>query len=791
MKQLHVYPTARALRAVSSTHKDQDALLPALMRMDEFEKRAILIDGKIEIDPLQRILLLREAANFEAFRELKFDLDLVKFFTKSDALFKFFEEMKAEHIEFDTLVEADAYVEFESHLQILEALLENYHSLLDAKGLTDGAFIPSEYSINSGFLQRFDTIEIHLEGYLSKFELELLEAISQHTELIIHYATSRFNLKMQDRFHSIGMTLPNDSMVSFDMRDRRILHHEQNSSSVDARVYVVEERQEQIAMAFVEIELMVRSGISPEDIVLILPDEEFKEQFRIFDIHNNLNFAMGYSYSKTRVFKSLEALYVYWQQHSDESRYLLGRYGLDVEKIDEFGATHRYGVEGLFEVLGILNMVDFSHISSQTVSTAEESKQSHNEQTYERYMHFCKIFDSTEMSLKEWLFLWIKSLSTLTTDDLHGGKITVMGVLETRGIGFEGVVIVDFNDGIVPASSAKDQFLNSTVRAFANLPTKSDREGLQKQYYKRLLEQAEQAVILYSSSDSKLPSKFLYELGLDRVQTCSIQHTLLYAQPSQIVEESDPVVEFDATAIVWSASRLQTYLECKRKYYHRYIQKIKAKSDTELNEGAFLHSILEHLYLDSDSYGSHDELLRRFDELLGEMLPYDDSKTAYRKLLWRERLSGFMRAQIEHFGAEWRVVAREVEVVGNIGGLEFRGRIDRIDQNATDTLVLDYKSGTVPKEPKSLNPDKTTDFQMSIYHQLLRGKYQNIRLAFLKLFEDGAMQEVTLLEEREELLAEQIVSLKQSRTLTATKCEELSRCRYCEFALMCGRGDYL
>ncbi len=57
MNQLHIYPTSRALRTVSAKHKEQDGFLPALMRMDEFEQRAILLDDKVQIDPLQRILL--------------------------------------------------------------------------------------------------------------------------------------------------------------------------------------------------------------------------------------------------------------------------------------------------------------------------------------------------------------------------------------------------------------------------------------------------------------------------------------------------------------------------------------------------------------------------------------------------------------------------------------------------------------------------------------------------------------------------------------------------------------
>ncbi len=91
----------------------------------------------------------------------------MRFFTKSDALFKFFEELAAEEGGFDTLAKADAYAEFGTHLGILERLLENYKNLLDEKGFTDKAFIPSSYTMNMGFLQAYEKIEIHLEGYLS------------------------------------------------------------------------------------------------------------------------------------------------------------------------------------------------------------------------------------------------------------------------------------------------------------------------------------------------------------------------------------------------------------------------------------------------------------------------------------------------------------------------------------------------------------------------------------------------------------------------------------------------
>jgi hypothetical protein len=74
---------------------------------------------------------------------------------------------------------------------------------------------------------------------------------------------------------------------------------------------------------------------------------------------------------------------------------------------------------------------------------------------------------------------------------------------------------------------------------------------------------------------------------------------------------------------------------------------------------------------------------------------------------------------------------------------------------------------------------------------MLLGKYQNINLAFVKILEGGATEEITALEAKNELLAQHIIELKQTKGFVAQKCEDLQKCKYCEFTLMCGRGEYL
>ncbi len=773
MKKLHIYPTSRAIREVRQAQKEQDALLPTLMRIDDFERRAILLPELAMVDPLQRTLFLQEASNFKAFNSLKINRELVRFFTKSDAIFKFFEELSHEKVSFEALVEGDAYVEFAEHIDILEELLRNYKNLLLSKGLTDRAFTPESYRINQGFVQSYDGFELYLEGYMSYFELELIEKIAKERPFVIHMQTSKFNKKVQERFLEMGIALEEEAMVSFDLHSKKVLSSVKNEAKIVADVFAVEERLAQIPLLLEAVQKMVNSGIEADEIVVILPDESFKETVKLYDKLNNFNFAMGFDYSKTRAYKRLEAIYNHWQGFSPETQFLLKKYAIEEEKLSALNLSTKMGVEEFF---------------TQMEPFGLDRKRAEVE---EALLEFHKIFSEESMNLKGWLFLWLKRLSKLTLDDVRGGRVTVMGALETRGVSFKGVVVVDFNDGIVPAIPGKDNFLNSSLRKFAKLPTKNDREALQKQLYKRILEQAEQATIIYSRSNNKAPASYLYELGLGLGEYVTPAMKLLYDEPSMVIEQVDPVIEnFDATAITWSATRLKTFLTCRRKYYYSYVQQLQAKEEDELNEGAFLHKLLDHLFREESFYDDPLVMKKNIDKLLDQLLETETPKIAYSKLLWKEKLLKFIEQQIYHFKAGWRVVEREKRIIGSIGGVNFKGVVDRIDQDVAGTYVLDYKSGSIVDANRTKNLEKLTDFQMSIYSELLKDKYKGLNLAFLEIF-TGKMTDITALEEKSERLHEVIAELKSMNRVVAERCEEVSRCTFCDYTLLCERGVYL
>lgn len=784
LNTLIVYPTSRALRSIRESFKEADGLLPTLMRMDEFESRSIQVGIRSQIDAMERILLLRDAASFEAFDKLKLNLDLVRFFTRSDAIFKFFEELASEQVEFDQLENADAYSEFDEHIQILKTLKERYRTLLDERGWIDKTFLPEIYTLNEVFVKRYSIIEVYLEGYLSRFELELLDKISSKTKLFVHYTTSKFTTKMQERFAEYGLNLLGDKDITIDFSSKQIISCLSSNSNIKAKVLTTQERYEQIPLAFAAIEEMVSSGIDPEKIALILPDESFKDSFALYDQYNNLNFAMGHDYSRRHIYKSLEAIKLYWQSFESDDRHRLIRYDIKFEILNSIDISQKITIEVFFKFLNDLELLD--------CPLEGEILTSHNDKVYEKYLLMQRIFVSHKLSYTDWLFIWLKAIGEITIDDTRGGKVTVMGALETRGVVFDGVVVVDFNEGVTPALPSKDQFLNSSIRAFASLPTKSDREALQKQVYKRVLEQAKKSVIIYSTSNNKLPSRFIYELRLqDNINEHAADYNLLYDKSSQIKDDLDPVIAFDATKIIWSSSMLNTYLTCKRKYYYNYIKQVKAKLDEEQNEGTMIHSLLQKVYEKHSFFTSSIELEKEIKVQLDMLLPKGDARSIYKKLLWQEKLDRFIDTQISHFKAGWRVIEREFGIDGEISGLTFRGRIDRVDQDSTHTFVLDYKTGKTNEANKEKNLEDFSDFQMSIYRQLLLKKYKNIKLAFVKIFDSGKIEEARALEEKDELLFAHIEQIKNTKTLVASKCENLQICEYCEFALVCQRGEYL
>ncbi len=778
---LYILSTSRAIRAKREQFLKQNSLLPKMLTISDFEAKAITLGNSILIDKMQRALYLKEAINFKDFTLLKKDLNLVKFYTNAEDFFRFFEEVSAEGIEIQSLYLADMYAEFDRDLDLLEKTLNNYKELLSTQSLNDKIFIPKEYKVNQEFIDSFDGFILELEGYLTKFELELFTQIAKLKPFIIRLKTTAFNQKIIDSFKDLGIDLPANSFVEFDLNSKKITRLKSEPISIKCEVIEVGEHLEQISVAFAKIEEFVRSGISPENIALIVPDESIVSAIRTFDRLNNLNFAMGQSYREYKSYKFLEQINKFLSGDEIAKEFLIHN-KFDVKKIPSAGS---FKVDDFFAILKELELPLYRR--EDFLKALEKLK------LLQTFYDFKRAFKDREFDFKSWLFLWLNEIKEHSIDDIDGGKVTVMGLLESRGISFEGVVIIDFNDGVVPAISNKDRFLNSTVRANAKLPTKSDRENLQKHYYARVLDGAKSSVVIYSSNENMQVSKFLYELGLG-------ENICRYKTPLKLIFDlkstyktyahlDDVDIEFDATATTWSAHKLKTFLECRRKFYYQYIKKIEKASDDEINEGRILHDVIAKVITPQVKFVNIEELQKA---LMIQIDSYskDNAELLYKKPLWSRALEGFVQKQIEHFKKGYKVAGCEFTLNGEIAGLKFTGRVDRIDIKDEFSLVIDYKSGSIAKA-NSKDSEKLDDFQMSVYSKLLDRPVNSIDFMFIEILNDGKESYLEKPQEKEAKLLEHIEYLKSLKNFRAERCEDLQKCRYCPYQLLCHRGEYL
>ncbi len=775
MQTLYIFPTSRSIRERKSVFKD--SLIDKAITISDFENRSILIENRSLIDSKKRILFLKEAANFDGFNRLKSDLNLIKFYSQSQDFFRFFEELAVELVDIESLKSADYYAEFDRDLDILKELIINYKKLLDRDNLIDKAFIVKEYKINWSFLNSYDRFILELEGFLTNFELKLFNEIAQKKEFLINIRTTPFNKKMQDAFRGLGIALPSNSIVTFNLSTKEILKSQRVNRDLNCEVVKSKDRLAQIAIAFCKIEEFVKSGIDPQRIAFIVPDESMALVIKDFDKYNNTNLAMGIKYTTFTSFRALKALKEYLDGNDLLKDFLISL-NVDIKNLKDI--DKEIDTDAFFDRLKEFNLPLYNSDDFEGELEKLDLKRV--------YFRFKRIFKG-EFTFKQWLFLWIEELKNHTLDDVRGGKVTVLGALESRGVKFDGVVIIDFNEDFVPSIPSKDRFLNTQVRANAKLPTKEDRENLQKYYYFRVLERAKKSCIIFHTSNGAMPSKFLYELNLHQnIKQYKEPVDILFNQKSRYLFNShsnDLVVPFDARAFIWSATSLKIYLECKRRFYYSYIKKLKEPKSDDINEGAILHQVLSRVLKRDAYFNSRDEIFKIL-QIEIEKEKSQNIELLYKKVVWKSILKDFIDKTYIHLKSGWRIIDSEKEIRGEILGLKFKGFIDRLDKKDNKLLVIDYKTGAVNNPSKA---DNLSHFQMNIYKLIFNKK--DIDFAYIQILNGADLEFVNAIEEKEQKLLETIYDLKNQKELIASRCEELHKCRFCPYQLLCHRGEYL
>ena len=168
----------------------------------------------------------------------------------------------------------------------------------------------------------------------------------------------------------------------------------------------------------------------------------------------------------------------------------------------------------------------------------------------------------------------------------HGEPVVgvqIMGVLETRNIDFDNVLLLSCNEGNMPKGVNDSSFIPYSIRKAHGLTTIDNKVAIYSYYFHRLLQRAGDITIAYNNSTDNghtgEMSRFMLQLLVESGQ--KIDHYSLTAknQPTPLMPKA---IEKDETALSkleemsrLSPSAINTYIRCKLAFYYQFIAHIK------------------------------------------------------------------------------------------------------------------------------------------------------------------------------------------------------------------------
>lgn len=384
-----------------------------------------------------------------------------------------------------------------------------------------------------------------------------------------------------------------------------------------------------------------------------------------------------------------------------------------------------------------------------------------------------------------------KELLSLETLDFKGEPLEglqIMGMLESRVLDFETVIISSVNEGILPSGKTNNSFIPFDVKVENKLPTFKEKDAVYTYHFYRLLQRAKNVYILYNTEIDALKggekSRFITQLEIENIH--SIKHTIVSPEVPIIekklkqISKTPLVIEKlkELSNIGYSPSSLTNYIRNPIDFYFEKILGVKEFEEVEENIaantlGSVIHNTLEDFYKPLEGQFLTLEHLKNYKKQIDETVTLH-FKALYNKgdfskgknliifEIAKRYVLNFINLELQSLndGNEIKIIAIEADetIDIKIDSLDFpvkiKGKVDRIDQLNGVTRVVDYKSGKVEQNKvelvdwKDLTSDYTKyskSFQILCYAYMMHKKnliklpieagiisFKNLKEGFLK-----------------------------------------------------------
>ena len=390
-------------------------------------------------------------------------------------------------------------------------------------------------------------------------------------------------------------------------------------------------------------------------------------------------------------------------------------------------------------------------------------------QIAERNTNYVKDLQSVEI-----LYRLLVSGATIKLKSDSTDGLQIMGLLETRNLGFERLHLLSVNEGILPPDKSRGSFIPQFIRRASGLPSYAESQAVVAYNFYRLLQNGKYIYLYYNDlgeSSGGEASRFILQIKHELAKNANIKIVEeAFESESESAPDSTPISAQKAEALDrlhyligekgLSPSALSTYLNCPLKYYLRYIVQIKDESveeDVGANDiGTVIHDTLELLFADYLPHDGNQVIINKdlFDkkiktqweeklaEAMAKVFPKGFPDVGFNYLnhvTIEQQLKNYLEytsKQLAH--GDLIILETEGELRACLktgqGDYVFSGRADRIDRYGGVIRVIDYKTGHVDnadlKLPVRHHSDNDLDYLRTIPDkalQLLMYKYMYLK----------------------------------------------------------------
>ena len=330
----------------------------------------------------------------------------------------------------------------------------------------------------------------------------------------------------------------------------------------------------------------------------------------------------------------------------------------------------------------------------------------------------------------------IRTLKSIITSQLDesissfksnlSASVQIMGLLESRAIDFENVIICSVNEGSLPKGKTHSSLIPFDLRKKHGLLTFSDLDSIYTYHFYRLLQKAKNVFLIYNNFNEGVlggeKSRFIYQIEIEDKHKISskIYNPIIYSEKNdlELLKSPGSLKRLKELAIKgFSPSSLEVYLKTPEEFYYKNLLQIY--EDQEIDKinprtiGLVFHDSLEALYkpilnkkiLKSDLLSLLTELENKVQESFVKnhikdfkkgksLIAYEVVKKAIKTLIKNEICDIEQGNEIEIIFLEKRIEC-ELNIKQLKHPVKLKGIIDRVDKRNGVLRIIDYKTGLI------------------------------------------------------------------------------------------------